>query len=794
MADPYLAQPGAVPHHAIWGASGVIATRPDTEAEATAKRDEKPDETWAYWMKTIQAALAIEKTWRQEGEDAERRYFGDSSAPENRATLMAGGLGGETNVAHSTIDTMKPVFYSQPPDPIVRRRFQGDGEDDPVDRIVAEVAQRVLQYLIDSTEFDSCMETARDDWLLPGRGWARVVYKAEVEQAQNADTGESETRIVSEQTYTRYWPWRDVVMSPAPTWMDVRWIAYRHFMAREDAQKHLPAEVVEQLAFHVEGVQGEDNTDGALGTDVSSSSEDDAQKGRPTMGDVRPRAVVWEIWLKEGRQVLWLAEGYSKGLAHVEPDPYGFKDFWDCPKPLVATARGQTSVPRPDMAYYIKQLDAIDLASRRLNSLLAQIKVRGAYPGNHDALVSKLLDEDGHGLVAVKDWTAFLQKGGKDFIHWLPLDQWANAATLLRAELERKKQELFEISGVSDAMRGQGDPNRTATQDRIQGRYTGLKVSSKQRRMANFVRDTLRLMLEMAVEQYDEATIAAITNIDLPWTEQEREIRSTMVPGPDGVMAPADPTFTDRGASWETVMARLRDDLMRSYSVSIETDSTILEDEVEDREARIAFLKTFQEFVAGMAPLVASIPDSWPITKGFLLFGVRGFRKARMLEHLIEDLPDKIEAPQEGESGPSKEEVQLMIAQMKGELEREIEAEKQRHETEESAKDRAHELRKIGVEMKGQAIKLEADVSKADRDRSERRSERHENLAADRERGAAEFADRAASRAAASEGNMQKVHNSSGGGEIEALAAEVRKLAEGQAAIVAALNQMMVAR
>lgn len=732
MADPFLAQqPNAQPHHPIYGPS---TTRPETDADIMQERDDKPDKAWSYWKGSIEAALQVEKGYRKEAEEMERRYYGDDTSPFNRAEEATTAPGGKTNLAHATLETLMPVMYSQPPEPIVRRRFRGDGEEDPVDKYVAEVAQRLIAYMIDDTDYDDVMMSARDDWMIGGRGIARVRYHAELETALNAETGQEEERVASEQAFADYWHWRDFVMAPCKNWTNCRWVAYRHYWAREDVEKHLPEDVASEIVYPIQPQDGDGSA--AEGNPGGDDLTEGMQEGsaHPPMGDIRPRTVVWEIWHKEERKVIWLAESYPKGLAKVEDDPYGLRDFFDCGRPIIAVARGQTMAPRAYMSYYINQLDAIDLAQRKLDSLLAKIKAVGIYPGDHDHLLAKITEGDDHKLVNVKSWLAFIQKGGKDFIQWLPIQQWVETAQILYQLLTQKKQELFEVSGINDAMRGQGDPSRTATQDRIQGRYAGLKVATKQRKMASFALDTLILLLELGAEHFDEATIAGITNLDLPWTEQEREMRSAVMPAPidpqtgqpSGPPMPVDPTFKDPGASWETVMAKLRDDLKRSYTVSVETDSTILEDEQEDRESRIAFITAFQQFVAGMAPIVQQVPGSWPLVKSVLLFGVRGFRKARTLEHMIEDLPEDIGVGEQ--QGPSDQELKAAeleqkekLAQLKAELDREILAEKNRHDSEERMKDRALQLKEAGASMKQRALEMQAESGEREKDRAEGR-------------------------------------------------------------------------
>ena len=145
--------------------------------------DEGPNEEWVYWSMNIRAAFAAEKRWREEGRSAEEMIWGPDGNMIDR-TKWEGKA--DVSLAYSNIQTLKPLIYTQPPQPIVRRRFGGDGREDPVSTMAAEVAQRLIQYHIDTTDFDNCMETARDAWLIPGRGNCRVLYDAQIEETTEA--------------------------------------------------------------------------------------------------------------------------------------------------------------------------------------------------------------------------------------------------------------------------------------------------------------------------------------------------------------------------------------------------------------------------------------------------------------------------------------------------------------------------------------------------------------------------------------------------------------------------------
>ena len=297
-----------------------------------------------------------------------------------------------------------------------------------------------------------------------------------------------------------------------------------------------------------------------------------------------------------------------------------------------------------------------------------------------------------------------------------------NALTALR---EAAKAAMFEASGVSDVMRAQCDPNETATAQQIKGRYAGLRLSERQKRMAVYARDMIRLMLEIGLEHFDTETIAEITGLDLPMTELARaamlaeqqaiqaqyqrlvEMHAALVQGiKQGLMQgpppppPEPPTKVDiPETSWELVHAQLRDDFKRKITVSIETKSTVLVDEQEDKDSRIEFLAAFSTFIQQTQPLIATGAFDFKLVKELLLFGVRGFPKSRTLETLITSLPDEPE-------GKPPEDTQVQVAKIKAEVDKML----GEMDSAEKEKDRQHEMKMKGVDLIKDAAEMAGEA------------------------------------------------------------------------------------
>jgi len=709
-----------------------LTDAPETDTEA---KEGGSSAQSLFWERQIKAALVAERRWRSEAAHAEKLYFGPDEDPTTReaeAGKAANPISETTSTVHGNIEVLKPLLFSETPTPFVQRRFRGDGKaTDETDLMATEVGQRMAQWVLSTTRFDETMEATRDDWLIAGRGAARAFYKARIGEKPAVDpiTGQPvmQTAKISECVYAGHWEWARMVMAPNHSWERMPWIAFEVPTTRSEAEKAFP-EKAPGLRYNRKGLidrsrapSDSDRTESMLGDTMSSGQE--ATSPFDT-------ATVYEIWVKAERKVVWWSPDHPEGVLDEEPDPLNLEDFWPMPKPLLATTKGTSMNPRPDIRYYEAAAEEVEEATKKLKEILKTVAVAGVYPGNMEEEIKKLLSGK-NAVYPAQAWAALMDKGGtRELIQWLPLEAMIQAMNALMAMREQAKQRMFEASGVSDIMRAQGDPRESATAQNLKGKYAGMRLASRQRRMAIYARDMLRILVEIAVEMFDTTFLSEICNLDLPMTQAEREAIAAQqeamqqahamavqafeqamaqrqqveqmaqqaggqlqLPPPPEAPPPLPPMDKPPATSWEEVHTRLRDDLSRKITINIETQSTILADEAEDKDARIEFLAAFSSFVQQIMPLVGTGQFDMKTAKELLLFGVRAFPKSRTLESMIADLPDELP------KGEDKPEVQVQVAQIRAEVDLEI----QRMKDAQEEADRQHDIRMKGVDLLAKA-------------------------------------------------------------------------------------------
>jgi len=559
---------------------------------------EKPKDTGGTdyvqrWLEAIQAASDEEKDWRGHASDAICVYTSDEAQKPGTAF----------NLFHANVETVVPALYNSTPIPDVRKRY---GDRDPIAKNGADAIERVLSYLIDEYDFDAVIESSVLHYALTGRGIARVHYNA----------GQTEDGMdVGVQTVTcRTVPWEAFRRGPAQCWEDVPWIAFRHYLTREDL---------------------EDLVGTAKAKDVPLNARSDASND--TGGDVEKsiyrRAQIWEIWEKRKREVIFLCDDYKDGPLLRLDDPLNLKDFFPVAKPLYKPRGDDTCVPLCPYQIQRPLLEEIDGVAKRIRNLIKQLRPRALGPGNID--IDALAAADDGQIVAVADIAAFLDSGGMDkLLAWFPMEPTVKAIQTLYEHRQIVKQDLFEVSGLADIMRGQSDARETKGAQQIKAQWGSLRIQRDQQEVQRFIRDTLRIKAELVSEKFTPENIGAMTGMELM---------------PQAVMV-------------------LKDQKARDYAIDIETDSTIRGDLTRNMEQMAQFMQGTAQFMQALEPAGAMGVPPDVIVAIFSAFA-RNFKLGKEVDAILDALPEQIKQLAQQPKPPSPEEqkaqmeMQMMQAQ-----------------------------------------------------------------------------------------------------------------------------------
>ena len=624
------------------------------------------------WIAELGAYEKDFKDWRKDTRNNYQRYSlrDRTNQPETTADSRF-------NILWSNVQTQSPALFSRPPTAVVERRFR---DKDMVGRIASQMLERAITTDMEEDDVEILGKQITLDFQLAGRGVPWVRYEADiieeeievfptelgmadadgniVEEFEEEEEGRFIVRseeVASERAPTDYVYWEDFYHKPVKFWKELErdgWVARRVFMTRRQGIKRF----------------GEIFKDVPLKSMPKGFDED---KITDAVAPIIKRAEVFEIWNKEDEEVIWISRDFKRQPLDRKPDPLGLERFFPCPRPAYATLTTDSLLPVADYQQYRALADELDDLTERIQVLTEALKVAGIYDSSMEGLGALLADTTTQNImIPVSNLASYLAKGAtgsklNNVVQFFPVEEVARVVLSMYDARDRVKQTIFEMTGISDIIRGQVDPREKLGQSRIKGQFAGLRLDDKRQEIARVFRDTIRLKGEIIAEQFGDRMLREISGFD-----QILEIRNLLAEGPEGQFQ-AERLF-------EQATALIRDDKARGFRIDIESDSTISVDEQETKESRVEFLTAAGSFLQQALVAGSQVPEMVPLLGEMLLFAVRGFKAGRPLEaafeDAIEDLQNTSQQPQQNPAAQAEQ------AKAQAEVEKtqvELEAKKQ---------------------------------------------------------------------------------------------------------------------
>lgn len=548
------------------------------------------------YLKVIAQYDATFKKWVSRTEKIIKRYRDDNRTEASSETA-------KFNILWSNVQTLVPAVFARLPKADVSRRF---GDNDPIGRVAALLIERTLDYEIEHyTDFRSSMNHVVEDRFLGGRGvsWVRyephivaqdVQITEDVEDVsdQTTDVGETKEQIEYECSPTDYVHWKDFGHTPARTWEEVGQV-WRWVYLTEEALK----------------ARSESATDPKakkrwLAVPLDSGPDPLNKYGNKER--TNDRAKVCELWDKEKDTVVWLSKSMKELIEEVE-DPLELEGFFPCPKPLYATTTSDNLEPVPDFVLYQDQANELDILSDRIDGLVKSLRVRGIYDASQPALQRLFTEGDNNTMIPTNKWAAFAEKGGlKGSIDLVPLETLSQALLQCYQARNDIKSQVYEITGISDIIRGQTVASETATAQQLKGQYAGLRLKSMQEGVSLFASELLRIKAQIICEKYQPETILKYAAADQLSDADKPLIRQAM--------------------------ALLKSDPLQSFRIEVAADSLVQIDENQNKQDRLEFLNAMSNFLREAIPAGQQVPEMAPALMTMIKYGASAFKAARTIE------------------------------------------------------------------------------------------------------------------------------------------------------------------
>ena len=414
----------------------------------------KPDPTEEVqrWLDEIKDAKKRESDFRKDGERVLKIY----GAEKNETTPF--------NILFSNTETLLPALYSAVPRPVVNRRFK---DEDPTGKASATAGQRALEFLLDTNvdgyeTFDDALNHCVLDALLPGRGIATVKYDAKVEGDEGMERKTWETVCCETRSWDR------VYFGYARKWSKVPWIAYEEYIDRDEAERLFGAETAAKLKFS----EGEDGDD----------EGEHRQSAGQNLGG-KKTTLIYQIWDKDGGRVIrWVSPGYGDGVLKVDPDPLQLTGFFNCPRPMAFIAKSNDLVPVAMYKMYENQAEELNRLTQRIKTVVGALRARGIYDSELGDDLDRLMKE-GDAILIPSDKTSSLaaEKGLQNAIWFMPVDVLMATLTQLYQAREQCKRVIYEITGISDILRGSTVASETATAQGIKAQWGTMRLKRLQK-------------------------------------------------------------------------------------------------------------------------------------------------------------------------------------------------------------------------------------------------------------------------------------------------------------------------
>ncbi len=573
------------------------------------------------WLNDIDDAKKREKDYCENGQKILDIY--NSKHPEKIPF----------NILYSNTETLVPALYSQTPRPVVKRRF--NQEVNPLVQAVEQAGTRMLEYLLDTNmegyeRFDESMLDAVKDASLPGRGVTQIKFDAKL----------TEDEIDYPLVCTDSKKWNRVIFGEADKWAQMPWIAFEDYLDKDECEE-LFGDKANDLKY-------------------SDTKDDDDDLDEDKKSKV---AQIYQVWDKTQKKVFYISHQYD-GFLREDDDPMEISGFFPIPRPLTLIRKANDLEVTALYTTYQNQAKELNRITTRLNRVIEAIKVRVLYDGNISDDLERLMAEDDNAFVPTEKGS-FMNEGGFDKSLWMmPIEKLVSVAQTLFQSREQCKMVIYEITGISDILRGMSHASETLGAQKIKETWGTMRLKNMQRDVQKYVRDSLRIMLDVASNKIPERFWRDYTGLPYPTADEKaqaqqqlqmqeaqykEQVRAQLQQAQMQGAQPQEPQpfqpdqqllQVAQSPSWTEILEILNDDFLRSYRIDIETNSTLDIEATEDKQQVAEFMNAIAQFMNGLMPMVQGQMLPFGAAKSMMLEIVRRYRFGVDVEDEIKQMQE----------------------------------------------------------------------------------------------------------------------------------------------------------
>jgi len=493
------------------------------------------------------------------------------------------------NVFWSSVETLKPFIYFKAPIPYIKRRSK---KENAVEDAACQILEKALAANMENQDFDGVIKYARNDYLISGLGLVfekiNPIFKSIVSEDNRSAHDLKQEVLENISIETTYLNPEKIIFDTenVKVWEDVAWVAQKIEMTNAEAVAQFGKWAEPFLMF-------------------SSSDENESER----------EVSVYRIWAKKEKKILYLSKNIKERFLRVDEDVLKLSGFYPFPKPVFATLANDGMIPVPDYVQIKCLLDELDGVNSRMKLIMQALKISGAYDGSFPELAN-ILNKDVT-LVEISDFEKLREKGGmRGVMEFAPIEQYVSALQVLAERRQMLMDAIYEITGVSDIMRGNSNPNDTATAVRNKTNFGTLRNQDRQNDFQRFLGDVLKIKAELICEQMPADMLA-------------------------GFASETDPQIVSQA------VFLLKEDKLRNLTLGIETDTSF--NQSEELQKTSDAVAKIHEMIVNAFGVVSNQPLLLPLYKQMIESLVVTLPQARQFASVIEEVFGNIEQSLESE-------------------------------------------------------------------------------------------------------------------------------------------------
>jgi len=622
-----------------------------------------------YWLREIDKEKQAHKKYRKEAKKSEKAARDD------------GDLKHDFNIHWANCKIVKSAVYASRPKPDVRRRYQ---KPDPEEKELARLVERAIEYNLDVNGFDSPANAVAQDFVRSALGVPRVIYDVDTLPLQDEVEGDLQRteptfnqgleEIAGQRVGIEHVSGANFGWQPGHNqWSDVNWAYIKTYTNAEEI-----------LADYNRKVKS-----------------GDVEKEDREASKYKNEIIKYEVFDKKRRKVWVIVEGEEKPLDEYD-DKLNLQGFYPFPRPAFDNLKSDELIPKPDYSFIEKNIVELNRLTQRRSALVKHVKSVRLYDAKIADALQQLEDSVDGANIPVTNLLEMLESSGgtasmNAVIADLPMADRVAVIRELDVQVESVKNQIYEVIGISDIIRGASKASETATAQSIKGQWANVRLNEKTSEINRMWRDVLRMMAEIICEHFEPAQLTMMTGIEI----------------------------TDR------MVKMMKSDIGRSFAIDVESDSTIVKDDLEEKQQKLELVNVLLEKLGYVLPLIQQGIMPVEIVQEILLFIVSSHKHGKQLEDAVNGLGEQMGNLQNLQQLQQQlQQAQGQLQQSQGQLQQSQHALQQFDEREELRKDNESEARAakdhaLGVAAEIEAIGADLDDAEQSADIDKTRAETH---------------------------------------------------------------------